>query len=155
MAKSCDHKSVGMLVWQSGKLLLIERGKPPFGFAPPAGHVDDDTLFEEAAGRELREEVGLESKELQLLTEGRKDNHCRREGGSWHYWKIYNVEASGDINRSKNETKGVDFYDLETLQSLAKRTEKYLKGDIPDSDWEKSPGLEPVWYEWFKELNIL
>lgn len=60
MTKKCDNKSVGMLVWRDGSLLLIERRKPPFGFAPPAGHIDGDDSFEESAKRELKEEVGLE-----------------------------------------------------------------------------------------------
>ena len=102
MPKLCDHKSVGMLVWRNGNLLLIERRKPPFGFAPPAGHIDGDNSFEEAAKRELREEVGLKVKNIELLIEGRKDNVCRREDGSWHYWKIYKIEANGEVKRSED-----------------------------------------------------
>lgn len=67
MSKLCDNKSVGMIVWRNDKLLLIERKKPPFGFAPPAGHVDDDKSFEVAAKRELKEEVGLDTDNLELL----------------------------------------------------------------------------------------
>ncbi|NQV00584.1 MAG: NUDIX hydrolase, partial [Parcubacteria group bacterium] len=95
MTKKCDNKSVGMLVWRDEKLLLIERKKQPFGFAPPAGHLDEDNSFEHSAERELKEEVGLDSKSIELLVEGRKENPCRREGGSWHYWKIYKIEAGG------------------------------------------------------------
>src|SRR3546814_880586 len=91
----CDHTSVGMLVWRADKLLLVERRKPPFGYAPPAGHVDDHGSFEEAAHAELEEEVGLHIKSLELLAEGRKDNECRRENGTWHYWKVYKVSAVG------------------------------------------------------------
>jgi len=155
MPKSCDNKSVGMLVWQNDKLLLIERKKPPFGFAPPAGHVDKDTSFEVAAKRELEEEVGLEVKNIEFLIEGRKDNPCRREGGSWHYWKIYQIEATGEIKRSEDETKQAIFYKKEDLLLLASKTEKYFRGDIEQNEWEKSPGLEPVWYEWLKELKTI
>jgi len=136
-------------------LLLIERKKPPFGFAPPAGHVDGDNSFEESAQRELKEEVGLDTKNIKLLIEGRKDNPCRREGGSWHYWKIYKIEAIGEIKRSEDETKQANFYKKDDLLLLATKTEKYLHGNIEQSDWEKSPGLEPVWYEWLKELKII
>ena len=155
MSKLCDHKSVGMLVWRNDNLLLIERRKPPFGFAPPAGHIDGDNSFEEAAKRELREEVGLEAKNIELLIEGRKDNACRREDGSWHYWKIYKIEADGEVKRSKDETKQADFFTQNDLLLLAGKTESYLRGDIKQNDWEKSPGLEPVWYEWLKELKII
>jgi ADP-ribose pyrophosphatase YjhB (NUDIX family) len=155
MTKKCDNKSVGMLVWRDGDLLLIERRKSPFGFAPPAGHIDEDNSFEESAKRELKEEVGLEAQNIKLLIEGRKENPCRREGGNWHYWKIYQIEASGEIKRSEDETKQASFYKKDDLLPLASKTEKYLDGVINQNDWEKSPGLEPIWYEWLKELKII
>jgi len=154
MDKVCDHKSVGMIIKRGGNILLIERKKPPFGFAPPAGHLDSDT-FDHSAIRETEEEVGLKTKEIKLLIEGRKENKCRRSGGDWHYWKIYEVETEGDINRSENETKQAGWYNLEQIKNLVNRTEKYLAGLIPETEWQQSPGLEPVWCEWFKEFGIL
>jgi len=50
-----------MLVWKGEKLLLIERAKFPFAYAPPAGHCDGDD-FEFTAKKELEEEVGLQTK---------------------------------------------------------------------------------------------
>lgn len=155
MPKQCDHKSVGMLVWRDDKLLLIERAKFPFGFAPPAGHVDGDPLFEDAARRELKEEVGLEATGLKLLFEGRKDNPCHREGGNWHYSKLYEVTTIGEVKRSEDETKQVGFYSKEDLKLLAQKTEKFLSGKTKEKEWEDSPGLEPAWYEWLKELKII
>ncbi|KND48879.1 MAG: hypothetical protein AB200_00430 [Parcubacteria bacterium C7867-005] len=155
MAKVCDHTSVGMLVWKEGKLLLIERRKFPFGFAIPAGHVDEDTSFENAAIRELKEEVGLDAIDLELVIEGRKENLCRREDGSWHFWKIYKVDNKGELEPSSEETKRTGWYSSEEIQKLGERTEKYLAGEISDEEWEGDPGLEPVMYNWFKELNII
>ena len=155
MTKICDHKSVGMLVWKEDELLLIERRKPPFGFAPPAGHVDEDNSFEVAAKRELEEEVGLKVKSIELLVEGRKENPCRREDGTWHYWKIYGVETEGEMKKSQEETKQAGFYSREKLKELSERTEKYIQGEIKEKEWEKSPGIEPVWYEWLRELKII
>lgn len=155
MDKKCDHKSVGMLVWREDRVLLIERKRFPFGFAPPAGHVDGDSNFEDAARRELKEEVGLDVKNIKLVIEGRKENECRREDGTWHYWKIYKIEAEGEILRSQEETRQAGWYDKEQLNELAKKTEKYTKGEITDDLWQESPGIEPVWYEWFKQLDII
>lgn len=155
MARKCDHKSVGMLVWRNGSLLLIERKKPPFGFAPPAGHIDDDTSFEDAARRELKEEVGLDTRHIELVTEGRKENPCRREDGTWHYWKLYLVETAGEVKRSEDETKRAGFYTTDEMTSLAERTRTYLDGAIDQDEWEQSPGIEPVWYEWFREMNVI
>lgn len=144
-----------MLVWAEDKLLLIERGREPFGFAVPAGHVDSDASYEIAAARELKEEVGLNAVELKLVAEGRKENKCRREDGSWHYWKIYTVEISGELHRSLEETKQAKWFSKDEIMSLSKQTEEYLSGRISEVEWEQKPGLEPVMYEWFKELKII
>lgn len=154
--EQCDHKSVGMLVWKNEDILLIERKRFPFGFAAPAGHVDKDTSFEDAAKRELQEEVGLSVKNMKLLIEGRKENICRREEGNWHYWKVYRIKVfEGNLTGDKDETKQAKFVSLDLLNELSEKTEAYKRGEISESDWEKSPGLEPVWYDWFKELKII
>jgi ADP-ribose pyrophosphatase YjhB (NUDIX family) len=142
----CDHTSVGMVVIRNKKLLLIERMKFPFGFAPAAGHVDGDSDYEESAVRELSEEVGLTATSLELLYEGRKENHCRREDGTWHYWKVYHVETTGNISRSLDETKQAKWYSKKDLQKMVKRTEDYLAGKIAEEDWRSNPGFETVWY---------
>jgi ADP-ribose pyrophosphatase YjhB (NUDIX family) len=155
MTKICDHTSVGMLVWKDDELLLIERAKFPHGFAVPAGHVDGDSTFEESATRELKEEVGLDATNLELVAEGRKENHCRREDGNWHYWKIYKISVEGDIDRSQDETKQAGWYTKKQISQLALKTEKYNNQEITEEEWSKNPGLEPVMYEWFKELKII
>jgi ADP-ribose pyrophosphatase YjhB (NUDIX family) len=155
MLKVCDHTSVGMLVWKDDKLLLIERAKFPFGFAVPAGHVDGDPTFEDSAKRELQEEVGLQVAGLKLVAEGRKENPCRREDGTWHYWKVYEVNYAGELDRSEEETKRADWYAKEQIQALGDRTKKYLNEEISEEEWQQNPGLEPVMYDWLKELDII
>jgi ADP-ribose pyrophosphatase YjhB (NUDIX family) len=155
MTKICDHTSVGMMVRNEGKILLIERARFPFGYAIPAGHVDGDKSFEEAAKRELKEEVGLEPISMQKIYEGRRENPCRREGGSWHLWKIYEVTTKGGVNRSIDETKRANWFTKEEISKLATRTKEYLEKEISEDEWEKNPGLEPIMYEFFKELQII
>lgn len=154
MPKVCDHKCSGMLVWKNEKLLLIERKRFPLAFAPPAGHCDGDD-FVETAKKELLEEVGLEIYEMKLLIEGRKENHCRREDGIWHYWQIFEVKAKGDVVGSQEETKQTKWADKNELRNLAARTEEFQAGKISQADWDKNPGLEEVWYDWMKELKII
>lgn len=153
--KICDNTSVGVLAWKDGKLLLIERARFPVGFAVPAGHVDGDDTFEIAAERELKEEVGLDATNLNLILEERKENQCRREGGSWHYWKLYSADVSGDIHPSIEETKKVGWYSVDEIKRLAVRTEDYLNKKVTEEDWSANPGLEIVMYEFFKKLNII
>lgn len=153
--KVCDHKSVGILVWKNNKLLLIERKRPPYGFAPPAGHVDNDPSFSISAKRELKEEVGLTATTLKLLLKGRKNNPCRRLNGHWHYWKIYQAGARGKVSPSHQETKQVNYFTHQQIQELALKTKKYLTKKIRETQWREDPGLEPVWYQWFNKLKII
>ncbi len=68
--------------------------------------------------------MGLSPTELKLVAEGKKNNPCRREGGSWHYWKIYQVDTEGDIKRSRDETKQAEWFTLDQIKSLARRTDQ-------------------------------
>jgi ADP-ribose pyrophosphatase YjhB (NUDIX family) len=155
MTKICDHTSVGMFVWKNNKLLLIERLKFPFCFAVPAGHTDGDKTFEEAAKRELEEEVGLKAISLEKIFEGRRENPCRRVDGTWHFWKMYKVETEGELKRSLDETKKAGWYDKKQIQKLAEKTEKYKLGKISDDEWQKNPGLEVVMLDFLKEFKII
>jgi ADP-ribose pyrophosphatase YjhB (NUDIX family) len=135
-----------MLVWKDEKLLLLERKKFPFGFAIPAGHVEDNEKYEDGAIRELREEVGLNAIKLDLILEKRKENKCRREDGIWHLWKIYKVGFTGDITGSIDETKKVIWCDKEEIKKLAEKTERYLRKEILETDWslETLPEAERI-----------
>lgn len=51
---------VSASVWRDGKVLLVQRAKPPKGiWAFPGGHVEPGETLQEAAARELREETGM------------------------------------------------------------------------------------------------
>lgn len=148
--KSCDHTSVGMIVSRGNKVLLIERRKQPYGFAAPAGHVDDDSTYEAAAERELMEEVGLRADSLKLVSEKEVANPCRRQNGDWHHWKIYEVSTEGEVLPSEQETKQARWVSPDELENLADITRSYLAHQITDEEWQNNPGLEVVWYEHFK-----
>jgi ADP-ribose pyrophosphatase YjhB (NUDIX family) len=153
----CDHTSVGILVKRTGRLLLIERRRPPFGYAPPAGHVDGRPSFHAAAAAELFEEVGLKAATLTLIAEGRRDNRCRRPGGSWHFWKIYRAVALGRVKPSRDEVKRASWCSKKELESLADRARRYKAGGIDEENWKQFPGLEPVWLDWLEiagEISI-
>lgn len=51
----------------SGTIAVIERKYPPLGWAIPGGFVDVGETVEQAARREMREELNVELKTLQLL----------------------------------------------------------------------------------------
>lgn len=166
----CDHKSVGLVVFnKEGKILLIERKNYPIAVAPPAGHLDG-LSFKAAAKYELRHETGLEVVKMKLLLKTLKDNPCRRSGGFDHYWKIFMIEKyEGKIKSSTFEAKKVFWASLNELEKFAKKTESFAQKHrinmynlikltqvlAMDEEWNENPGIEPVWYHIFYELGYL
>lgn len=111
------HFSVGALIEKDGKYLLIERAKPPLGFALVAGHVDEGEEPEVALKREVKEESGYDLENFELITEGELDDTCRR-GISVHYWYLYKCEVSGEIVHNDEETLSIGWYTKEETQDL-------------------------------------
>lgn len=128
------HYSVGAVIEKEGKYLLIDRVHPPFGFAGPAGHVDEGEEFLGALQREVKEETGLDVQDCTLLFEEEvMDNVCTI-GTSVHYWRLFRCDTTGSVLHSKEEAKSIGWYSKEELKGLA---------------------LEPVWEYWFKKLKVL
>lgn len=171
MAKVCDNKSVGILVWKDGKLLMIERKKYNFGFTIPAGHQDGDDP-ETCAKKELSEEVMLEAEEVAIKLAMTLPNPCKREGGTHHEWTM--VEAThwrGEVKPSADETKQYLWASREEIARFAALLEKFAgenkipltKDNLPaivketneQPSWQDSPGLEPPMYFLFKKLGVL
>lgn len=56
--------TVDIIIEVNGKIVLIKRKNPPFGWALPGGFVDYGESFEDAAVREAFEETGLQLEAL-------------------------------------------------------------------------------------------
>ena len=52
--------TVDIIIEVEGKIVLIERGQAPYGWALPGGYVDYGESLEHAAVREAKEETGLD-----------------------------------------------------------------------------------------------
>lgn len=127
------HFSVGAIIKKDGKFLLMDRKKPPFGFACIAGHVDKGETPEQSLTREVKEECNLDVKNSKLLIE---DIHHFGEcsyGINIHHWYVYEIEYSGEVKRN-HESKSMEWYTQEEI--------KHLK-------------LEPAWERLFKKLKII
>ena len=176
MGKICDHTSVGQVVWQGGRdLLMIERLNYPQAFALPAGHLDGDS-YEDGAKRETKEEVGLEIVDNDCLFHCQVDNPCKRENGTRHNWKIYRAHFWNGEVKAVSDAKRFFWASPERLRELAKRTEYFMGkyglpfdrvGDLTkaifgdpqakktDPEWVQEMGLEPVWYYLLKKIYYL
>ncbi len=137
-AKSKDgklmHYSIGALIKKDGKYLLIDRVKPPLGFAGLAGHIDEDEDKIQALKREVEEESGLKIDSYKVLFEEEIDwNQCSM-GIDVHYWYLFECNVSGEIKQNYIETKSIGWYAVNEIKELK---------------------LERVWEHWFKKLNII
>jgi len=128
------HYSVGALIEQKGKVLLIDRVHIPLGFAGPAGHVDEGETPEQALKREVKEETGLEVTTMKQLFEEEINWNACGHGGEAHYWYVYACEVEGKVKRNKEEIKAIGWYTSEEIRKLK---------------------LEQVWVYWLKRLKII
>jgi 8-oxo-dGTP pyrophosphatase MutT (NUDIX family) len=127
------HYSVGAIIKKNDKYLLIDRVKPPFGFAGLAGHVDENESPDETIIREIMEESGLKAVNSKLLFEEEiLWNYCL--SATAHKWRLYECEVEGDVVQDKEESKSIGWYNREELKKLK---------------------LEPVWKYWFEKLKII
>ena len=66
--KQWPKLGVSASIWRDGKVLLVQRAKPPRGiWAFPGGHVEPGETLQDAAARELREETGMTARFQGLL----------------------------------------------------------------------------------------
>ncbi len=154
---TCNHTSVGLIAWRGNCLLLLERQKFPPGMACPAGHVEAGETFEQAAARELLEETGLVARSLRLLAEGDRYNRCRRPGGDWHHWQVFEAEVDeGQLVRwNAEESRRIGWFTPEQVLALTQRTQAYQGQRLSEDDWQAAPGLEVVWYDFLRTIGVL
>jgi len=128
------HYSVGALIERNGEYLLIDRAKPPLGFAGIAGHIDEEETPEKALLREVGEESGLKVESYKLIFEEEIGwNQCRRGIGT-HYWYVFDCKASGQLRMNVEEANSIGWFSKEEMRNLK---------------------LEPIWGYWFKKLNLI
>lgn len=137
--KECSKKSVGIVIEKNGKFLLIDRKRFPFYWAGVAGHIEKGEIPKSAAIKEVREEVGLKVRRLELLIKKRKFYHnpCRR-GSKSHYWWVFKADFVGNVKIRPQEVKKARWFTYEEIKRIA------MDGK-----------LEPVWVKFFKIIKVL
>lgn len=128
------HYSVGSVIKQNDKYLLIDRAQPEYGWAGPAGHIDEGEDAITALRREIEEEVGLTIEKYNLLYEEEVSWNWCNKGIKSHYWYLYGCETIGEVSRNFRETKAVGWFSPEEIRKLK---------------------LEPVWEYWLKKMKII
>jgi len=98
------HRSVGALITNNGKVLLLKRRKYPYKYSIPAGHLEKNEDPDKAVMREVMEETGIESdfEAFKQVFKGKIDDPCRR-GCDIHDWNLYRLELDKRPDTSSNE----------------------------------------------------
>lgn len=126
------HYSVGAIISQGEKVLMIDRANFPLGFACPAGHIDVGESEDTAVAREVAEETGLKVVSSKLVAEEFVPwNECNY-GTHGHYWYVFRCRAEGQLKKSDSEFKSIGWHDVNEVKNF-----------------------EPVWEHWFKKLTML
>ena len=129
------HRSAGAITKnKEGKILILDRKNFPFGWACPAGHIEENETPEEALVREVAEETGIHVLEYRLLFhEFIAWNECKR-GAKGHDWFLFEVTKwEGEIVKN-GESKNLQWLNAEEI---------------------KNKQLEEVWKYWFEKLKII
>lgn len=97
------HFSVGALIRDGEKFLIIKRRVWPYKYGVPAGHVDEGEGREEALVREVGEELGVTPSRVEMLAHEPHlvGDKCRK-GADVHDWTLFGcaVDNSAIVNNS-------------------------------------------------------
>lgn len=168
MPQVCDHKSVGVIIKNSDLFAMIKRKNYPVAYAFIAGHLDGDS-YRGAAVKEAGEEGGISVLSLEKRFEGYFNNSCKRDGGIGHAWEVWEAEEWGGELSSAHDAKEAFWVPIEKLREFAGCTRYFSKkygisfederpfmdAVMNDPEWQKEPGLEPVWLVMLEKMKIL
>ncbi|OGI17568.1 MAG: hypothetical protein A3J63_04220 [Candidatus Moranbacteria bacterium RIFCSPHIGHO2_02_FULL_40_12b] len=130
------HRSVAAIIRnERGDILMMDRKNFPFGWACPAGHIEENEMPEEALQREVKEETGLDVDDFKLVVHEFLDwNECKR-GVKGHDFFVYEIsEWEGEIHQNKLESKDLKWQPASEIKNLK---------------------LEPAWEYFLKKLKII
>ena len=105
--------AVDVIVNIGGKILLVRRRNPPYGWALPGGYIDYGESAEDAAARELREEAGVG---LDGLAQFHVYSDPVRDPRS-HVITIVFTATSADTPAAGDDASEIGLFDERTLPS--------------------------------------
>jgi len=129
------HRSVAAIIRKDDKILMLDRKNFPFGWACPAGHIEENETPKESLIREVKEETGINVKKYKLiLHEFLGWNECKK-GVRGHDFFVYEVSGwEGEIHQNKLESKDLQWKSVEEIKSIK---------------------IEPAWEYFLKKLKMI
>jgi len=87
------------------------------------GHVDEGETYEEAARRELKEELGVNTHTLERITKFYKEQEFKRMILK-EFSTLFTTVFNGDIMPNKKELSGGKWFDLKRVEKMLKENPK-------------------------------
>ncbi|MBN1385419.1 NUDIX domain-containing protein [Candidatus Woesearchaeota archaeon] len=145
------HRCAAIYVMNEGKLFLqiradhkkVEPGKMDHS---AAGHVKKGENYEDAAVRELEEELGIKTN-LTFLGKA-AENKTHTDGRDIkHIFQMYIAEHDGAIKLNKDELKGIALIEPEEIEKMIKeKPSQFAQGFLETF---------PTFIEWYREFGNL
>jgi len=112
------HYTVAALIQENNRYLLIDRVRPPFGWACIAEHVEEeDATLEDTLKRGVKEEMGLEVITAHVIKQKIEQNICK-DGTALHHFTVYDTVVSGAPSPKKDEVKAYSWFALKEIEKL-------------------------------------
>jgi ADP-ribose pyrophosphatase YjhB (NUDIX family) len=110
---------------EPGRVVLIKRSNPPFGWAIPGGFVDYGESLEQSAIREAKEETGID---VQLLTQLHTYSDPERDPRFHTISTVYIARRVGGALKASSDAKDIGIFSIDELpQDLAFDHKKILQ----------------------------
>lgn len=137
-AKNLKHRAVHVFVVNAkSEMLLQQRSRlkdvqPSKWGSSAAGHLDAGESYEEAARRELGEELGIADEELPLKFVGELPPS---ENNGWEFIRLFVTVYSGALRTPANEVEAVEWMEQDALRNWLRRRPEDFSGGFREC-WE-------------------
>jgi len=117
------HRAVHMILFNSQNQILLQKRSiwkdrnPGLWDSSAAGHVDSGETYQDAALRELREELGINSPPLKRIG---KLTPCVQTG--WEFIEVYTGDHEGEVFPAPLELETTAFFPLNQVRDWAARS---------------------------------